>query len=113
MHEVGLIQSVMDAVVMEAYGHGMKKVTLITLSVGKLSGASPQALEFGFYALRIGTELEETELQVVEVSPVFSCTSCHKTFAADDRLFICPHCGAYSLEVVHGEELVIASFEGT
>lgn len=112
MHELGIIQSVIDTVIDEAHQHGVKKVTLIKLSVGKLTGANPKTLEFGFDAIKRGTELSEAELEIIENEPIFACNSCGWVFMSDSWSSCCGKCGHLSLKVIKGDELLLDSFEG-
>lgn len=113
MHELGIIQSMIDTVIYEAHEHGVEKVDLIKLSVGKLTGANPKTLEFGFDAIKRGTKLEEAELEIIETEPVFACNSCGWVFISDSWVSCCEKCGHLSLKVIKGEELLLDSFEGT
>ncbi|MEL7563940.1 MAG: hydrogenase maturation nickel metallochaperone HypA [Dehalobacterium sp.] len=112
MHELGMIQSVIDTVVTQAHEHGVEKITFIKLLVGKLTGANAKALEFGFDALKIKTKLAEAELEIIEIEPVFTCNSCGRVFSSDGWSFCCEKCGSHSLKVIKGEELLLDSFEG-
>jgi len=112
MHELGMIQDVIDTVITQAHDHGVKKVTLIKLLVGKLTGAHAKALEFGFDALKLGTELAEADLEIIETEPVFACNSCGWVFGSEAWSFCCEKCGSNSLKVIKGEELLLDYFEG-
>lgn len=112
MHELGMVQDVINTVITQAHEHGVKKVTLIKLLVGKLTGAHSGALEFGFDALKMGTELAEAELEIIETEPAFACNFCGWVFVSDAWSFSCEKCGGHSLKVIKGGELLLDSFEG-
>jgi hydrogenase nickel incorporation protein HypA/HybF len=102
-----------DTVITQARHHGVSKVTLIKLSVGRFSGALPQALEFGFNAIKRGTELEKAQLVITEVDPLLYCSSCQHTFTPDGWSFVCEKCGTPSVQIIKGKELTLDYFEGT
>jgi hydrogenase nickel incorporation protein HypA/HybF len=63
MHELGLIQEVLDVVSDESRG---ARVRRIVLEVGSLAAVLPEALRFAFELAREGTVAEEAELEIVE-----------------------------------------------
>jgi hydrogenase nickel incorporation protein HypA/HybF len=63
MHELGLIQEVLDIVESESKGARVKR---IVLEVGELTAVFPEALRFAFELAREGTVAESAELEIVE-----------------------------------------------
>lgn len=113
MHELSLIQNVMQSVEQSAKENGIKRVTKIKLIVGKMTAALPDALEFGFAVLSKGTIFEGAALVIEEKEIVVSCRACGGSFSPGEIIsFVCPHCGSRSTEIVAGKELSIAYFEG-
>ncbi|MDN5345521.1 MAG: hydrogenase nickel incorporation protein HypA/HybF [Clostridia bacterium] len=112
MHELALIQEILDTVMARAWQSEVSQVTLIKLSVGKISGALPQALEFGFDAAKRGTPLEGARLVIEEVEPLLQCNSCQQTFTSDGWAFICAACGGSDVRIIKGQEVILEYFEG-
>lgn len=112
MHELALIQEVVNNVVLQAKQNGVAEVTLIKLTVGRLSGVLSQALEFGFNAIKNDTELEGAQLIIDEIDPVLRCSSCGHTFTATELTFICKNCGGNNVSIIEGQELLLEYFEG-
>ncbi|MDD4952170.1 MAG: hydrogenase maturation nickel metallochaperone HypA [Desulfovibrionaceae bacterium] len=114
MHEMSLVQQIMNIVVQEKQAHGLVRVTRVVISNGALAGAVTDSLEFAWEALSPGTEVEGVELLVQEVPLKVSCGSCGEVFLPENNFCMpCPKCG---LEIGHrvleGKELRIESIEG-
>ena len=113
MHEMSLIQSMLQIVAEERARHGLGRVTKVTLSNGALAGAVTDALYFGWEALTPGTECEGAELVINEVPLEVVCGSCGARFAPEShRAMPCPECDeVLGHQVVAGKELRIENIE--
>ena len=90
---------------------GAKRVYLLRLRVGALSGAVPEALQFAFESLSPGTLMEGAELGIEEVPARFYCRNCSVEFTAGRMYSECPKCQRASGEIRAGRELELASME--
>jgi hydrogenase nickel incorporation protein HypA/HybF len=63
MHELGIVQEVIDLVTEHARGARVKRVVL---EIGKLTAVSAEAIRFSFDVCRADTVAEGAELQIVE-----------------------------------------------
>ncbi len=95
----------------EAEKAGAKRVMVIRLRIGALSGAVPDALEFAFETLRLGTPAESAELMIEHVPARFWCAACGNEFESEDMLAECPACKTPSRELRSGREMEVASLE--
>lgn len=111
MHELGIAQSIIQTVLDEVAAKGLTPVESITVRVGALSSVVPEALEFGFDALKADTALAETQLKIERVPIQGKCKDCGRDFDVEDYVFACPHCESGQLTVLRGEELEIAYLE--
>ncbi len=111
MHELAVCEELLGRVRQTARGHGARSVGRITLRLGPLSGVEPDLLERAFEIARAG-EFTAGAVLVIESSPVrIRCRSCaHEAEAASNRL-VCAACGDYHIDVVGGDELLLASIE--
>jgi len=64
MHELGIANSVLEAVRAEADNHPGAVPVKVAVRVGELAGINPDALAFSFQALTSGTEWERLALEV-------------------------------------------------
>jgi len=65
MHELAIVESIMELVGNAAAG---QKVLKVTVEVGRLTCVSPEALEFGFSLLAEGTSADGAELEIMRVA---------------------------------------------
>lgn len=114
MHELGIMTSVFDAVESSARDAGASKVLKVDLSVGEMTEAIQDALEFAFEALM---ELEEhemmrgCELSIHMIKPKSRCLECGAEFEHDRFHLFCPECDSFATELLCGRELQIDSIE--
>ena len=88
-----------------------KRVCLIRLRIGALSGVVPEALEFAFEALKQGTIAQEAQLAIENIPARFWCPTCNREFQADSIFADCPACHQASGELRTGREMELASLE--
>jgi hydrogenase nickel incorporation protein HypA/HybF len=111
MHEVGLLQNMLDVIREFAARHRARAVHRVTLRVGGLSGVVPEALEFAFTVVTRGTIAEGARLVIERVPVVCRCPDCGCEFEPPDVIYACPGCGQISADVLRGKELELASLE--
>ena len=111
MHELSIAQSIMETVLREQEQRRLPPVTEIGVRIGALSGVLPDALQFGFDAIIIGTPLEGCRFVIEEVPVQGDCAACGESFTVDDLVFCCPACGSGRIDLTHGFEMDMAYFE--
>jgi hydrogenase nickel incorporation protein HypA/HybF len=65
MHELGIVQEVVDAIAERA---GDAHVHRVTLEIGPLSGLAPDAVRLYFELVAQGTALEGARLEILEAT---------------------------------------------
>ena len=111
MHEIGIVQSVLEAAVQSAQTSGANRIHQVRLRVGTMTGVVPEALQFAFEALREGTMASSATLEIETVPAVSWCGECQVEFSSEDWRYECPKCRRPSSELRHGSELELASME--
>jgi len=111
MHELGLMQNIVDTIQEYAYGNSVKKVLKVILEVGTISGVVPEALEFCFEVCTKETVLEEAQLEIRRLPAMGRCKKCEKTFDLVGNNFSCPVCEGADWEMISGRELIIKGLE--
>jgi len=111
MHEVGIANSVLEAVQTEAARHPGAVVRKVGVTVGELAGIDPDALAFSFEALTTGTEWQQLVLEIQTRPRMHRCPACGLDFRVIDYQFGCPECGACATECIAGDELELAYLE--
>ncbi len=107
MHELSIVQSLIDAVLDRTGG---RAVTGVNLRIGPLSGVLPDALRFCFDVASAGTTLAGARLQIDEPQGRGLCRTCGNDFALTDMFLLCP-CGSADVEIMAGRQLKIMSVE--
>lgn len=112
MHEMSLIQSMLDILVEEKKKHGLSKVHKVNVVNGALAGAVTDALTFAWEALTPGTEFDGVELVIREVPVKLRCSCGNEFEAQSPRYAPCPECDeVLGHQVLQGKELYIENIE--
>jgi hydrogenase nickel incorporation protein HypA/HybF len=107
MHELGIVQQVIEIVSRECAGRQVRRVVL---EIGKLSAVMPDAVRFCFDLAAEGTPVAGARLEIVETPGVGRCRSCGATVELLRPFGRCA-CDGTDLDWVAGEELKIREME--
>lgn len=111
MHELGIMTGVVDAVNAAARTSGAVRVLKVSLSVGVMTEAVEDALQFAFEVLCESEPLlRGAQLEISMVEPKSRCLDCGAVFSHDRFHVTCPSCGGFS-ELLEGKDLRIDSIE--
>ena len=113
MHEIAIVESIIDIISTEMKKHNMTRVETIKLRIGEMSHVMPDALTFSFDVSSKGTSLEGAKLIIETVPTKGRCKGCGTEFTIKDTFDICPECNGISYEIISGKELEIAEFDGS
>ncbi|WP_239407039.1 hydrogenase maturation nickel metallochaperone HypA/HybF [Desulfovibrio sp. An276] len=115
MHELALAQGMLDIATEELSRHNCKRLTLLRVNVGAMSGVVPECLDFAFSSLVQGTVHEGARLEIVKIPLKLKCI-CGEEFEADNGPFdlpACPKCGeVIGHRVLAGKEMQVDWIEG-
>ncbi len=129
MHELAIVQKIVNAANKAAEENGIKSVAVLRLRLGQMAAAHPEQLRFGFATYAKGSRLENASLEIEGVKVVLKCSKCNHEFhdeRFDDHDFAhelahapltyiptpCPKCRAENATVIHGRELELIGLEG-
>ena len=111
MHEMGIANSVLDAVRTEAARYPGRYPAKVCVRVGEVAAIDQDALRFCFEAMIHDTDLESLELEI-EVCPRRNhCTVCGTDFVVRDYDVCCPRCASFETKCISGDELELAYLE--
>lgn len=122
MHELSIANAIVAEVEAAAKTHTQQNgdhktetttaaVVSVTLSVGRLCGVVPGALQFGFEIAREGTLLSQAAL-IIEIDPVVVwCPEGEHTLELDGMIFRCPEHKCATPEILSGKDMLILRFE--
>jgi hydrogenase nickel incorporation protein HypA/HybF len=111
MHELSIVANLFEILEDKAREKKAKKVTMIKLRVGALSGVVSEFLETAFDIYKKNTIAAEATLKIVNIPLKIECQKCHKKMVKRDFVFICEHCGSRELKVLQGKELLLEKME--
>jgi len=104
MHELSLVESILQIVNEYAAKEGFARVTALKLSCGKLSSVVPQALSFAFEVQSKGTLAEGAALEIEVLPAVIHCFTCEKDVETDRFEAQCPECQGFEVLLAGGTE---------
>ena len=114
MHELSIMQSILDIALEYASKNNANKITKINLEIGELTGFVTDWMQRYFDSVSEGTIADNAEV-VIEWKPaIIKCGSCRKEsrITKDDNLFECPVCNSNSeIEIISGKEYNLVSIE--
>lgn len=111
MHELSVCQALIDQVEDVARQHHATRIMSIVVRVGPLAGIEDGLLLRAFSLAKAGTVAGDAEL-VVENSPVrVRCEQCGKETDVTPTCLVCGLCGAWRIQLISGDELLLASVE--
>jgi hydrogenase nickel incorporation protein HypA/HybF len=109
VHEMGITQEVLAAVIDASKAAGATRVNVVRLTVGELTEVVPDALQFAWECLTPGTPVEGAVLEIRETPGRSVCMVCGTEFEHDrfDRRCTASECGSFSTQEISGRELKI------
>jgi len=111
MHEMGIANSVLDAVRTEMGRHPGTYPCKIGVRIGEMAAIDQDALRFCFEAMILETDLSSLEL-AIEVCPRrHRCQACAREFVVRDYDSRCPQCASLETVCISGDELELAYLE--
>jgi hydrogenase nickel incorporation protein HypA/HybF len=111
MHEVSIMAEAVRMAAEAAQAAGASRITGLHLRVGRLSGVVPDALQFAFEAVTVGTLAERATLTIEQIPARFWCQACQQEYEAAKMFPECPKCNDPSAELRSGREMELASME--
>jgi hydrogenase nickel incorporation protein HypA/HybF len=111
MHEMSLMESVLEIVEEEARKAGATSVKLVKLAIGELSHVEPEAMAFCFEAVTRGTLADGATLEIERIAGRGWCIDCAEEVALAERFGACPNCGGFKVQMTGGDDLRVAELE--
>ncbi len=107
-----MAESLLEVALENCSRQGFSRIDSIKVLIGKASGVMPDALLFGFNAVKEGTAADQAVLEIEEVPVSGCCNICNKNFTTEDVYVLsCPHCDGASFTITTGRELMITEME--
>ncbi len=111
MHELSIVQGIVDIAQKETQKHHGKRVDAIHLVIGDLAGIEFNSLEFAWPIACQGTVLEHAEKHITKVEGKGICLECNTPFKMLNFFDSCPNCDSPFKNIISGKELKIKYLE--
>ena len=112
MHEMGIVQSIIEIIEQQAKLYHAKRVVKVNLEFGALTAVMPSAVEFAFTVLSKDGIAEGAQLDIKIIPLKVHCLDCGRDAILDEYRPFCPACSSAALQIVQGrDEMRIASLE--
>jgi hydrogenase nickel incorporation protein HypA/HybF len=111
MHELAICQSLIDQLDQIAGEYPGKRITVVHLQIGPLSGVVPELLKDAFPIASAGTPAQDAELQFHDSQIQVHCPKCGRDSIASTNKLTCGHCGNWQTELLSGDELMLQQVE--
>jgi hydrogenase nickel incorporation protein HypA/HybF len=111
VHEVSLVESVLDLIQDSARVNGFVRVKKVVLQIGQLANVEPDAMSFCFDSVTRGSIAEGACLELLDSPGVAWCMTCQCSVGIASRTSGCPACGGHTLQVTGGSEMRVKSLE--
>jgi hydrogenase nickel incorporation protein HypA/HybF len=111
MHELAVTESLLETASDYATKNGAKRVLILNLVIGDLSGIIDDSVQFYWDMISVDTICAGSMLKINKQPARFLCHSCQKEFTMDGELTPCPHCGSIDIKVISGDEFTLQSIE--
>ncbi len=108
MHEMALAEAIFDTVNKHANGQQLSRVEV---SIGYFRQVVPDSLVFNWEMQTAGTELAGVDLVIDHVPGVVECRACGASTTLEDPILLCGSCDSAEVDLVSGEEFMIASID--
>jgi hydrogenase nickel incorporation protein HypA/HybF len=111
MHELVIVEGILNAVVPAAKEHDAKKILSIRLKIGELSGVVPSCIHEYFKVAARGTIAEGAEILIDNIPVGIRCKACGYTGELPKRHYRCPACGSADFRIESGREYYVDTIE--
>lgn len=111
MHELAICQSLMGELAQIAAQHPDKRIAVVHLAVGPLSGVEPELLADAFPIASAGSAAADATLRVQDSPIRVHCDECGRDSDVRSNRLSCPHCGNWRTTLISGDELILQRVE--
>ena len=111
MHEMGIANSVLEAVRTEMRRYPGSYPCKVGVRIGEMAAIDQDALRFCFEAIIQETDLASLELAIEFCPRRHRCQACGREFVVRDYDSRCPQCASLETTCISGDELELAYLE--
>ncbi len=111
MHELSIVQNILDIAESEVRKNNLIRITKIKLKIGEMSGVVVDSINFCFEAIKKNTIARDAELSIEYMPLMGRCKECGADFRIKDYQFVCERCNGNKIGLIGGKELQIEELE--
>jgi hydrogenase nickel incorporation protein HypA/HybF len=111
MHEMSLVEGIVQLVEDAARADGCTRVKAVWVEIGQLAAVEKEALRFCFDAVTRDGIADGARLEIIETPGQGWCMKCAGTVEVAALYDPCPVCGSYQIQVTGGNEMRVKEFE--
>lgn len=111
MHELSIAMALVEQLKTAAEREKALRITSVTISVGAISGADPDALEFAFKTAAEESPAAGAALVIEKIPARVHCRACGKDGEPRAHLIACRYCESTDIELTGGRELMLKNME--
>jgi hydrogenase nickel incorporation protein HypA/HybF len=111
MHEGALTEDLFEHVMLHAREAKAIRVSRVKVTLGALSDATPESIQFYWGTMAPGTIAEGAQLEFERKPGWARCPACQAEFQVEEIYAACPECGHFPVEVISGNTVTLSSLE--
>jgi hydrogenase nickel incorporation protein HypA/HybF len=111
MHEVAVMQNVVETLLASMEKAGASRVTNVQLALSTSGHSTEEAVHLNFQALTRDTPIEGASLRLSWLPATYQCLACKHRFESTSSTGTCPHCGEVALEISHQDGCSIRTID--
>ena len=111
MHELSIVEGILEAVIPEVEKYNVNKVLSIKRRIGELSGVVPECINYYFDIASRDTVAEGAKIVIEKVPVTIKCPDCGYDGVIKIGHFKCPECGGTGFKIISGKEYYVDSVE--
>lgn len=107
MHELSLVEGILEIAREQATAHHAQSVDCIELDMGALDAVDPDAFDFAWKAATPATVLAQAQCIIHRIPGRARCMICDHEFEVEQYFDECPKCGSFRKEITGGAGLKV------
>ncbi len=114
MHELPIVNNILQVVLKHAVAHKVKKVLAIHIQVGEMSDIEDTWMQKYFDYLAKDDIVNGARLVIERVPVVMKCSECCISYEVDikkDQTMACPECASVNSTMISGQQYFIKNLE--
>ena len=111
MHEGALTEDLFEHVLTHAREANARRVTRVKVTIGALSDATPESIQFYWGTMAPGSIAESASLEFDTVPGTAKCPACGQKFEISEIYAACPKCDTFPVQVTGGNGVYLSSLE--